>query len=63
MSEILTLSLISSIVYLIFRFIDMKYINKEEVPIKFLLKDSLFVFTGVYLANFLVEQISDDQLM
>tara|TARA_Y100000992_G_scaffold302324_1_gene276055 strand:- start:4265 stop:4531 length:267 start_codon:yes stop_codon:yes gene_type:complete len=60
MSEILTLSLISSIVYLIFRFIETKHISKEDVPIKLLMKDSLFVFVGVYLADFLVSQISED---
>lgn len=60
MSKNLTLSLISSIVYLLIRFIDMKYISKEEIPIKMLLKDSLFVFIGVYLADFFVEQITDD---
>lgn len=60
MSTVLTLSLISSIIYLLFRFIDMKYINKQEMPIKLILKDSFFVFIGVYLADFFVDQISDD---
>ena len=30
------------------------------MPVKFLMKDSLLVFIGVYLADFLVSQISED---
>jgi len=59
MSDILTLSLASATVYLIIRFIEMKYIDKDDKPIKLLMKDSLFVFLGVYLANFIVEQMED----
>jgi len=57
MSDILTLSIASSVIYLLFRFIEMKYVDKEDKPIKSLLKDGLFVFVGVYLANFIVDQM------
>lgn len=59
MSDILTLSLASATVYLIIRFIEMKYIDKDDKPIKLLMKDAMFVFLGVYLANFIVEQMGD----
>jgi hypothetical protein len=61
MSDILTLSIASSIIYLIFRFIEMKYVNREDKPIKSLLKDGLFVFVGVYSANFIVGQMMDGE--
>ena len=59
MSDILTLSLASATVYLIIRFIEMKYIDKDDKPIKLLMKDSMFVFLGVYSANFIIEQMGD----
>ena len=59
MSDILTLSLASATVYLIIRFIEMKYIDKDDKPIKLLIKDAMFVFLGVYLANFIVDQMGD----
>jgi len=59
MSDILTLSLASATVYLIIRFIEMKYIDKDDKPIKLLMKDAVFVFLGVYLANFIVDQMGD----
>ena len=61
MSDILTLSIASSVIYLIFRFIEMKYVNREDKPIKSLLKDGLFVFVGVYSANFIVGQMMDGE--
>ena len=61
MSDILTLSIASSIIYLIFRFIEMKYVNREDKPIKSLLKDGLFVFVGVYSANFIVGRMMDGE--
>lgn len=59
MADILTLSLASATVYLIIRFIEMKYIDKDDKPIKILMKDAMYVFLGVYLANFIVEQMGD----
>ena len=39
--------------------IEMKYIDKDDKPIKLLMKDAVFVFLGVYLANFIVDQMGD----
>ena len=60
MSDILTLSLTSSVIYFIFRFLEMKYLDKEDKPIKLLVKDSFFVFIGVYFASFLSDNLFKD---
>jgi len=60
MTEILTLSFASAVVYMLIRMIETKFVNKDDKPVKILLKDSLFVFIGVYLAGFAVDQLSSD---
>ena len=46
-----------SIIYLIFRFIEMKYILKENKPFKVLFRDALVVYISVIIGNFILNQI------
>jgi uncharacterized membrane protein (DUF373 family) len=57
MEDILSISLFISIVYLIIRFIEMNFVDKEPKPIKLIIKDTFFVFIAINLGNFLITQI------
>ena len=45
-------------IYLIFRFIEMRFILKENQPLKVLARDTLVVYLSVVLGNFVMQQIN-----
>lgn len=51
-------SLILGIIYLLFKFIDMRYIKKENKPLKELIIDSTVVFTSSLITFFLFNQFN-----
>lgn len=48
-----------SIAYLVFRFIEMRLILKENKPIKILARDTLIVYLSVVLGNFIMSQFGN----
>lgn len=48
---------IISFVFLIVKFIEMRFIDKENKPIKFLIRDSLLVYFSVISGLFIMEQV------
>jgi hypothetical protein len=48
---------IISIVFFIVKFIEMRFIEKESRPLKFLIKDTLLVFFSVITGYFILEQL------
>jgi hypothetical protein len=57
MDNIFMFSGVISIVFLLFKFIEMRFVDKENKPLKFLIRDTLVVFVSVVSGNFLMEQI------
>ena len=49
--------------YLIFKFIEMRLILKENKPLKILVRDTLLVYLSVILGNFIMEQIGGNNMM
>ena len=49
-------SVIVSVVFFIFKFIEMRFINKEARPIKDLVKDTLVVFIASMISGYLMDQ-------
>lgn len=47
-----------SLIYLIFRFIEMRFVLKETIPLKTLFRDTLLVYLSVLLGDFILNQIS-----
>lgn len=47
-----------SIIYIIFKFIEMRIIVKENKPLKVLFRDTLIVYLSVLLGNFVLTQIN-----
>jgi hypothetical protein len=58
MNNIFYISAIISISFFIIKFIEMRFIEKESKPLKFLLRDTLLVYFSVILGNFIIEQIN-----
>jgi len=58
MDNIFLIAAIISILFLISKFIEMRFIEKENKPLKLLVRDSLLVYFSVILGNFVIEQVS-----
>ena len=63
MTNNLLISLIISIIYLLFKFFDMRFIKKENLPIKNLVLDSCLVFISSLLTFFLFNQFNLNEIL
>ena len=62
MNDILSVSVFTSVIYLIVRFINMNFVEKDPQPVKELFKDGLFVFISVNLGFFILSQVTSFSL-
>jgi hypothetical protein len=58
MENIFIIAIIISIIFLIFKFIEMRFIEKENKPLKFLVRDTLIVYCSVISGYFILEQLN-----
>ena len=58
MNNIFIISLVISVIFLIFKFLEMRFIYKENKPVKFLIRDTLIVYVCVTVGNLILQQIS-----
>lgn len=58
MKNVFLIATIISVTFFIAKFMEMRFIEKESKPLKFLLRDSLLVYFSVIIANFIIEQIN-----
>lgn len=58
MENIFIVAAVISITYLIAKFIEMRFVEKENKPLKLLIRDSLLVYFSVIIANFILEQLN-----
>jgi hypothetical protein len=63
MDNIFMFSSVISIVFLFLKFIEMRFIDKENKPLKFLIRDTLVVFVSVVSGHYLIEQIQPMQVV
>jgi len=59
MNNIFLVSGIISVIFFIFKFLEMRYINinDEPKPLKFLIRDSLLVYISVIIGSFILDQL------
>jgi hypothetical protein len=62
MENIFIIASLISFFYLIIKFIEMRFIEKDNKPLKVLIKDTLVVYLCILLGNFIVEQINPSLL-
>ena len=58
MDNIFLVAGIISVIFFIAKFLEMRYIDKEPKPLKFLIRDSLLVYISVVTGSFIVEQLN-----
>ncbi len=58
MSNIFVVAAFISITFLLAKFLEMRYVEKESKPLKLLIRDSVVVYFSVIIANFIMEQIN-----
>jgi hypothetical protein len=46
-----------SVIFFIGKFLEMRYIEKESKPFKFLIRDSLLVYISVVSGHFIIDQL------
>ena len=51
-------ALVISIVYILFKFLEMRFIYKENKPVKFLIRDTLIVYVCVTVGTLILQQIN-----
>jgi len=57
MQNIFVIAGIISVIFFIVKFIEMRFVDKESKPLKFLIRDSLLVYFSVIAGNFIVDQL------
>ena len=58
MTRIFIIAAVISFTFLVIKFLEMRYIEKESKPLKLLIRDTLLVYFSVILANFIMDQIN-----
>ena len=57
MDNIFLLSGVITIIFFIAKFLEMRYIDKEAKPLKFLIRDALLVYVSVIMGHFILSQL------
>jgi len=57
MDNIFFVAAVISVVFLIAKFIEMRFVEKENKPLKFLIRDSLLVYISVIIGSFILDQL------
>ncbi len=57
MNNIFVVAAIISITFIIAKFIEMRFIEKESKPLKYLIRDSLLVYFSVIVGYFISDQL------
>ena len=57
MDNIFIISAVISFTFLVVKFIEMRFIEKESKPLKILVRDSLLVYFSIVLGFFIINQI------
>lgn len=57
MDNIFIIAAVIAIIFLIAKFLEMRFIDKESKPIKLLFRDALLVYFSVISGHFILEQL------
>jgi hypothetical protein len=58
MASIFVVAAVISITFLVAKFLEMRFIEKETKPLKLLIRDALIVYFSVIAADFVMAQIN-----
>ena len=57
MDNIFLVAGIISVIFFIAKFLEMRYIDNETKPLKYLIRDALVVYVSVVSGNFIIDQL------
>jgi hypothetical protein len=57
MDSIFMIAAVVAIIFFVMKFIEMRFIEKENKPLKLLIRDSLLVYVSVVSGYFILEQL------
>jgi hypothetical protein len=57
MQNIFVVAGVISVIFFVVKFIEMRFVDKESKPLKFLIRDSLLVYFSVIAGNFVLDQL------
>jgi len=57
MDSVFIIAGIISVTFLLVKFVEMRFVNKESKPLKDLVRDSLLVYFCVLVGNFILDQL------
>lgn len=57
MDNIFLIAGIIAFIYLLFKFLEMRIVDKESKPLKILVRDALLVYVSVVAGHFIIQQI------
>jgi hypothetical protein len=60
MDNIFLIAGIISAIFFIAKFLEMRYVDQESKPLKFLIRDSLLVYVSVVIGNFIIIQLKPE---
>ena len=60
MTNIFVVAAIISITFLLAKFLEMRYIEKESKPLKLLIRDAFLVYFSVIISNFIIWEVISD---
>jgi hypothetical protein len=58
MDNIFVIAAVISVIFLIAKFIEMRFVEKESKPLKLLIRDSLLVYFSVVFGYFIIGQLN-----
>jgi hypothetical protein len=58
MDNIFVIATIISVIFLIAKFIEMRFVENENKPLKLLIRDTLLVYCSVIIGYFVIQQIN-----
>jgi len=58
MENIFVVAAIIAVIFFIVKFLEMRFVEKENKPLKFIIRDTLVVYVSVVAGNFIYEQVT-----
>jgi len=63
MNQYILVSIVISIIFFLIKFIKMRFVDKENEPLKTIVKETGFVFVSALLGGFLMDQFKFNNIL
>ncbi len=63
MNQYILVSIVTSIIFFLIKFIKMRFVDKENEPLKTIFKETGFVFVSAVLGGFLMDQFKFNNIL